>query len=424
MAVSGTLFTYPDNFRAYKALIAAQFSGAKVKVVSELPDFVYGETNKTPEYLAKFPTGQVPAFESADGKLHLSDGNAIAHYLATAQLRGETPEKQAEVLQWTHFSEQYLVPSVVTLVLNAVGNPVGDNQENVAREELGKALGVLNTQLGKQKYLTGDKISLADITLFADLYFAFTQVLDESSNQRNPLVAQWFKDLAGQAQFKAVVGEVKLQSDQKKGGEKAKKEKKEKAPKEEKPKEEKKPKKKEEEPEEELDAAEEALAAEPVQKDPFLEFPAGTFNMDEFKRVYSNEDTITKALPYFWDKFDKENYSIWYCEYKYPQELTQVFMSCNLITGMFQRLDKMRKHAFGSLVLFGENNNSTISGVWIWRSQRLAFELSPDWAVDYESYDWKKLDPNTPETKKLVDEYFSWEGDFGGKKFNQAKIYK
>jgi elongation factor 1-gamma len=44
---------------------------------------------------------------------------------------------------------------------------------------------------------------------------------------------------------------------------------------------------------------------------------------------------------------------------------------------MFQRLDKMRKHAFGSMCLFGENNNSTISGVWFWRGQDLAFEVCP-----------------------------------------------
>lgn len=44
--------------------------------------------------------------------------------------------------------------------------------------------------------------------------------------------------------------------------------------------------------------------------------------------------------------------------------------------------------------------------------------------VDYESYDWKKLDPNSEETKKMVQEYFLWEGDFGGKKFNQGKIFK
>jgi len=104
--------------------------------------------------------------------------------------------------------------------------------------------------------------------------------------------------------------------------------------------------------------------------------------------------------------------------------LTKVYMSCNLITGMFQRLDKMRKNAFGSLILFGADDDSTISGVWVWKGPQLAFELSTDWQVDYESYNWKQLDANSDETKKLVAEYFSWEGEFGGKKFNQGKIFK
>ncbi len=56
-------------------------------------------------------------------------------------------------------------------------------------------------------------------------------------------------------------------------------------------------------------------------------------NMDEWKKTYSNEDTESVALPYFWKNFEKENYSIWYCEYKYPKELTMTFMSCNLISG-------------------------------------------------------------------------------------------
>jgi len=43
---------------------------------------------------------------------------------------------------------------------------------------------------------------------------------------------------------------------------------------------------------------------------------------------------------------------------------------------MFQRLDKMRKQAFGSVCVFGENNNSSISGIFVWRGQGLAFEVS------------------------------------------------
>lgn len=59
-----TLFTYPDNFRAFKVLIAAEYSGAKVKTDSK---FVFGETNTTKEFLAKFPTGKVNAFAAFKG---------------------------------------------------------------------------------------------------------------------------------------------------------------------------------------------------------------------------------------------------------------------------------------------------------------------------------------------------------------------
>ncbi|XP_061281121.1 elongation factor 1-gamma-like [Bos javanicus] len=135
-------------------------------------------------------------------------------------------------------------------------------------------------------------------------------------------------------------------------------------------------------PEEELDECEQALAAEPKAKDPFAHLPKSTFVLDEFKRKYSNEDTLSVALPYFWDHFDKDGWSLWYSEYRFPEELTQTFMSCNLITGMFQRLDKLRKNAFASVILFGTNNSSSISGVWVFRGQELAFLLSPNWQVD------------------------------------------
>ena len=54
-----TLYTYPDSFRAAKALIAAQYSGAAVNVASEPPEFVLGQTNKTKEFLDSFPLGKV-----------------------------------------------------------------------------------------------------------------------------------------------------------------------------------------------------------------------------------------------------------------------------------------------------------------------------------------------------------------------------
>ena len=50
------LYTYPKNFRAYKALVAAQFSGTNVEIDS---DFVFGETNKSDNFMTKFPLGKV-----------------------------------------------------------------------------------------------------------------------------------------------------------------------------------------------------------------------------------------------------------------------------------------------------------------------------------------------------------------------------
>ena len=101
-----------------------------------------------------------------------------------------------------------------------------------------------------------------------------------------------------------------------------------------------------------------------------------TFVMDEFKRCYSNEDTATKAIPFFWEKFDPEGYSIWRADYKYRDELKMIFMCSNLVSGMFQRIDKLRKTAFASILILGENNNAAIEGIWVFRGQELAFSVS------------------------------------------------
>ena len=44
--------------------------------------------------------------------------------------------------------------------------------------------------------------------------------------------------------------------------------------------------------------------------------------------------------------------------------------------------------------------------------------------TDYESYEWKKLDPADEATKKLVDDMFMWQGEVKGMKFNAGKIFK
>ena len=51
-------------------------------------------------------------------------------------------------------------------------------------------------------------------------------------------------------------------------------------------------------------------------------------------------------------------------------------------------------------------------------------QLSPDWSVDYESYNWTKLDPKSDETKDIVLKFFLQEGDFGDVEVLDGKIFK
>merc|ERR1712227_825456 len=425
--VGGTLYTYPDNFRAWKVLIAAEYSGAKVKNAA---NFVFGETNVSKEFLAKFPSGKVPAFESDDG-LCLFESNAIAYYVANDQLRGgKDAVAQCQVLQWLNFADSDILPASCTWVYPCLGiMQFNKTASERAKEDIKKAMTALNDHLLHHTFLVGERVTLADIVVACTMISLYQNVLDPGFRKPFGNVNRWFTTVVNQPQVKKVVGAINLadkmaQADPKKfaemqketgsGGKKDKKEKKQDKPQQ--PKQEKK--KKEEEPEEE------PMMEKPKEKDPLANAPKGNFDMDDFKRFSSNNDE-DKSIPYFWEKFDKENYTIWRCDYKYNDELTMVFMSCNLMGGMFQRLEKLRKNAFSSVCLFGENNNSTISGIWVWKGHDLVFELSDDWKIDYSSYEWKKLDADSQETKDMVNQYFCWTGeDKEGRKFNQGKIYK
>ena len=346
--------------------------------------------------------------------------------MANDKLRGNRDLYRAQILQWTSFAESEILPASCAWVFPLLGLvPPNKNTTERAIRDVNAVFLYLNNHLLDNTFLVGDQITLADIIVFCNLLYLFQYVADKEFRAPYTSLNRWFLTMLHQPQVKAVVKDFKVCEVAVKFDAAAankKKDVKKPAPQQQQPA--KKAEKKEKEPEEELDAADLALANEPKSKDPFDLLPKGTFVIDEFKRSYSNEDESV-SIPFFWEKFDPANYSIWYCEYKYNNELTKVFMSCNLIAGLYQRLDKMRKQSFASMCLFGEDNNSTISGVWFWRGQDLAFTLSPDWQIDYDCYEWKKLDAGSDETKALVKQYFSWAGaDKGGRKFNQGKIFK
>ncbi|XP_006885964.1 PREDICTED: elongation factor 1-gamma-like [Elephantulus edwardii] len=321
---AGTQYTYPEHWRAFKVLNAAQYSGAQVGVLSAPPHFHFGHTNRTPEFLCKFPADKVPAFEG-DDRFCVFESSVIACYVSNDELRGSTPEAAAQVVQWVSFADSNIVPPASTWVLPTLAIMRHKQASENAKEEVRRILGLLDLRLKTRTFLVSERVNLAEFTVVYTLFRLHQQVLEPSFRQAFPNTNCWFLTCINQT--------------------------------------------------------------------PLLTCPKLTFVLDGFKRKYSFEDTLSVAPPHFWEHFDKDScWSLWHAECHFPGELRQTFTSCSLLTGMFQRLDKLRKNAFASVILFGTHNSSSISG---------------------------KLDPGSEETQTLDREY-CWEGAFR----HLGKIFK
>ncbi|KAI8577515.1 hypothetical protein K450DRAFT_252049 [Umbelopsis ramanniana AG] len=379
MAPIGKIYSYPNNPRVAKALIAARYNGLEVEVPA---DFTM-ETFKSPENLKKFPLGKVPVFEGADG-FQLFESSAIAYYVAAykenTDLLGATAAERALVQQWILFAD----------------NEVNNN--------FSAWFGPL---MGYQPYLKPsvdaaiEKVTFADICVATSLVGPYKMVFDKEFRAQYKNVNRYFNTLINQPHFKAVVGDIPLCET----ALKYTPPKKEKKPAAEQPKKEKKAEpKKEKKPE----AAEEAdePKPEPKPKSALDLLPPSPFVMDAWKRMYSNNDTDV-AMKWFWENHDPQGFSLWKVDYKYNDELTQTFMSNNLIGGFYARLERAHKYAFGSMIVRGTNNNNTISGYWLIRGQEVPFEIYD--AADYESYNFTKVEPaQYEEKKKEIEDYMSW----------------
>ncbi|KAI9277710.1 hypothetical protein BC943DRAFT_364204 [Umbelopsis sp. AD052] len=400
MAPIGKIYSYPNNPRVAKALIAARYNGLEV----EVPEFSM-ESFKTPENLKKFPLGKVPAFEGADG-LKLFESTAIAYYLATykenTDLLGATAAERALVQQWVIFSENELSSNLSAWFLPLMGyQPYLKPSVDAAIEKVKRAMDVLNKVLLHQTYLVGEKVTFADICVATSLVGPYKMIFDKEFRAQYKNVNRYFNTLVNQPHFKAVIGDIPLCETALKYTP-PKKEKKAAA---EQPKKEKKAEPKKEKKVEAADEADEPKP-EPKPKSALDLLPPSPFVMDAWKRMYSNNDTDV-AMKWFWENHDPQGFSLWKVDYKYNDELTQTFMSNNLIGGFYARLERAHKYAFGSMIVRGTTNNNTISGYWLIRGQEVPYEIYD--AADYESYNFVKVEPaQYEEKKKEIEDYMSW----------------
>jgi elongation factor 1-gamma len=425
--MSLSILSYPKNPRVYKALIAAKYNGVEIAT----PNFNFGTDNKTPEFLKKNPNGKVPVLETPEGPIW--ESNAIARYVARQgknKLYPTSAYEQAVVEQWIDWSVGEVdLPAAAWLypILGFIPNNAEATQK--AKGDIRKALGILNDHLQTRTFMVGERVTLADIILTISFYGLYTMVLDTGFRKQFTNTNRWFLTCVNQPEFKAVLGEVKLSEKMQVAKETAA------APAAEKPKEPKEPKKKaepKEKPQPKKKEAEddgggdeeEEGEKKPKKQNPLDLLPPSPFVLDEWKRTYSNNDTKTVAMPWFWQHFDPAGWSLWFGEYKYNDELSKIFMTSNLVTGFMQRLDKLRKYGFGSVLIFGKDGEKiSISCCFLVRGQVIPPEMTD--CDDYELYNWTKVDVNDAAQKQKVEESFSWEGDFNGRgKPADGKVFK
>jgi len=384
---------------------------------------------KTSEFLAKHPLGSLPVLE--DGDFNLSESGAIAEYVAelgaNQTLIPSDIKQRALVRQWQFFADQELFIKHAT-AFQMLNNRLPYNKAVVAAivEQLNKRLSELNNHLNNQTWLVGERITIADVFVGTALQFLFPGLIDASLRQNIPNVVRFFETFVNHPKLKAIFDDGKPQlSDSAPAYQppaKAEKPKEEKPKAEPKPKAEKEPKKKEKEDDDEDD--EPLVPAEPKIKNPLDDLPKSAFNLEEWKRQYSNLDTRGSggSLEWFYEKFDKEGFSIWRVDFKYNEELTQVFMSSNQIGGFFNRLEASRKYLFGSVGVLGKANDSIISGALILRGPEAkpVVEVAPDW----ESYEYKKLDISNADDKAYFEGAMAWDLVVDGKEWADGKNFK
>ncbi|OAY45043.1 elongation factor 1-gamma isoform X2 [Manihot esculenta] len=414
------------NKNAFKTLIAAEYSKVKVELVE---NFEMGVSNKTPEFLKMNPIGKVPVLETPDGPVF--ESNAIARYVtrlkADNPLYGSSVIDYARIEQWIDFASLEIDANLLAWIKPRMGYaqylpPV----EEATISALKRGLGALNTHLASNTYLVGHSVTLADIITTCNLSMGFAYLMTKSFTSEFPHVERYFWTMVNQPNFKKILGEVKqtesvipIQSTKKPAQpkESAKS----------KPKDEpKKEAKKEKEPAKPKEAAEEEEEApKPKPKNPLDLLPPSKMILDEWKRLYSNTKTNFRevAIKGFWDMYDPEGYSLWFCDYKYNDENTVSFVTLNKVSGFLQRMDLARKYAFGKMLVIGENPPYKVKGLWLFRGQEIP-QFVIDECYDMELYEWKKVDLSDEAQKERVNQMIEDQEPFEGEPLLDAKCFK
>ena len=163
-------------------------------------DIMKGES-RTPEFLARFPQGQVPAVELADGRC-LAQSNGIIRYLARGTaLLPDDPFEQAKVDEWLFWEQnahEFFVAGSRFLMVYL--GKAKSEVEPWRLERGNKALDQMERELKARDWLACGRFTIADIALLA-----YTRMADEGGFdlRGRPAVRAWIRRCEAQLGLQA-----------------------------------------------------------------------------------------------------------------------------------------------------------------------------------------------------------------------------
>lgn len=190
----------------YKIRLTAALLGLKLE--RRQYDILKGET-RTPEFLATInANGKIPVLQV--GARFLPESNAACFYLADgSRLIPADRFDRADMLRWMNWEQYSHEPNIATLRfwLAFVGEARLDPQQRAAlpaKREAGEAaLALMDRHLSGRRWFVGERLSLADIALFA-----YTHVADQGGFDLAAYahVARWLGAVRGEAGFVPIDG--------------------------------------------------------------------------------------------------------------------------------------------------------------------------------------------------------------------------
>ncbi|HSP49787.1 MAG TPA: glutathione S-transferase family protein [Pseudolabrys sp.] len=197
-----TLYSMQRSGNSYKVRLALARLGIPYRLVEI--DILQGES-RTPEFLAKNPSGQVPLLEVAPSR-HLAESNAILWYVAGGtNLAPEDRIDRAEALQWMFFEQHSLEPNIGAayfwLCLIKGGRELQSHALEDWMENGYRALGVMETHLARHDFFAAGRFTIADIALYA-----YTHVAEQCDFEltRFPAVRAWLARVADEPGYVAM----------------------------------------------------------------------------------------------------------------------------------------------------------------------------------------------------------------------------